>query len=110
MRLARVSRLDVLPANSPRPEQAVSVVAGGIGLHLPLAGLVDVAEEKGRIAKELAEVEEHLKQAQARLENPGFVGKAPHHVVEGARRRSRELSEKAAKLRAHLAELEQLSS
>lgn len=103
--LARLSELEVRPAESPKPEQAAAAVAAGISVYLPLAGLVDVEAEIERLRKELAETEEQLQRSSARLTNAGFVQKAPAEVVEGARRRHRELEEKATKVKALLSEL-----
>ena len=103
--LARLSDMDVRPADSPKPEQAAAAVAAGVALYLPLAGLIDIAAEVERLRRELAETEEQLKRSAARLANRGFVEKAPAEVVEGARRRHRELEEKAEKVKALLAEL-----
>ena len=97
--------MDVRPADSPKPEQAAAAVAAGVALYLPLAGLIDIAAEVERLRRELAETEEQLKRSAARLANRGFVEKAPAEVVEGARRRHRELEEKAEKVKALLAEL-----
>ena len=56
-------------------------------------------------SKELEETEAQLERSAARLNNAGFVQRAPAEVVEGARRRHRELEEKADKVRQLLAEL-----
>lgn len=103
--LARLSSLEVRPADSPKPEQAAAAVAGGVSIYLPLAELVDIEAETERLRKELAEATEQLERSAKRLANEGFVTKAPAEVVEGARRRHRELEEKVAKVKSLLAEL-----
>lgn len=103
--LAHLSELALRDADAPKPDQALAAVAGGVEVFLPLAGLVNLDEEIARLEKELAEVNEHLKRTQSRLDNPGFVNKAPASVVEGARRQLSELQDRKAKLEATLAEL-----
>jgi len=103
--LAKVGDARIEPPGSAKPEKAVPAVAGGVEIFLPLAGLVDVEAEAARLKKELEEVLGELERARARLANPGFVEKAPAHVVEGARARVRELEDAEQKLRARLAEL-----
>lgn len=103
--LGRLSGLEVRPADSDKPERAVAAVAAGVSLYVPLADLVDVEAEVERLRKELAETNEQLSRSSARLTNTGFVQKAPAEVVEGARRRHRELEEQATKVKALLAEL-----
>jgi valyl-tRNA synthetase len=52
-----------------------------------------------RLARELAETEEALARAEARLADPLFTSRAPAAVVEGTRRRAAELRERVERLR-----------
>ncbi len=103
--LARLSDLEVRTADSGKPKQAAVAVASGVSIYVPLADLIDVEAEVARLRKELEETEAQLERSAARLNNAGFVQRAPAEVVEGARRRHRELEEKADKVRQLLAEL-----
>ena len=67
---------------------------------VPLAELVDLEKEKARIEKELKKNRAELDKLEAKLGNPGFVNKAPAHVVEAEQ-------DRAEKLRALLAKLEE---
>ena len=69
-------------------------------LFMPLAELVDLEKEKARIEKELKKNRAELDKLEAKLGNPGFVNKAPAHVVEAEQ-------DRAEKLRALLAKLEE---
>ena len=68
--------------------------------YLPLAELVDLDKERARIAKELDKNRKELDKLEAKLQNPGFVNKAPANVVEAER-------DRADKLRALIAKLEE---
>ena len=103
--LAKVNDLVIASSGDPKPEKAVTAVAAGIEISLPLAGLIDLEEERARLQKELEEVTAELARSKSRLSSQGFLEKAPAHVVEGARARHRELEASEAKLRARLAEL-----
>ncbi len=103
--LAKVGEATVAPAGAAKPEKAATAVTPGVEIFLPLAGLVDLDQELARLNKELEQVTAELERARARLANPGFVQKAPAHVVEGARARVRELEATEEKLKARLAEL-----
>jgi len=103
--LARVGHVDFLDETAPAPGQAVALIAGGVQVHLPLAGLVDIEQEVARLEKELAETEQQLAAVNARLSNEGFVGKAPEHVVQRERQRQQDLVEKGRLLRQRLDEL-----
>jgi len=104
-RLANVEGLVLHPAGqgaARRPQCAVSVGAG-FEVLVPLAGVVDMAAETARVAKEIAKVEADLGGIEKRLGNPSFVEKAPAEVVDEARARAEELQERRRKLEAHRA-------
>ena len=78
----------------------VTVTTHAARLFMPLAELVDLEKEKARIEKELKKNRAELDKLEAKLGNPGFVNKAPAHVVEAEQ-------DLAEKLRALLAKLEE---
>ena len=78
----------------------VTVTTHAARLFMPLAELVDLEKEKARIEKELKKNRAELDKLEAKLGNPGFVNKAPAHVVEAEQ-------DRAKKLRALLAKLEE---
>ena len=67
--------------------------------------LVDLAEEKKRIEKELSQRKNELAGLEARLNNPAFVSKAPEQVVQGQRERAETLRSLIAKLEESAASL-----
>ena len=87
----------------PRPRQAAVHVEPEIEVHLPLAGLIDFAAERSRVTKEIARTEAELQGLRRRLDNAGFVERAPREVVEKDRARAEELAGKREKLARHLA-------
>jgi valyl-tRNA synthetase len=58
-----------------------TIVVGGIQVYLPLGELVDVAKETARLGKELAAIDGEIKRAAGRLNNPGFISKAPAAII-----------------------------
>ena len=54
-------------------------------LSMPMAELVDLEKERARLEKEKAAAEGEIARAQAKLQNEGFVKKAPEKVVEDVR-------------------------
>ena len=54
-------------------------------IFMPLAELVDFEKELARIAKEKANAEKQLAGIENKLKNEGFLAKAPEAVVSGAR-------------------------
>ncbi|MFE5112053.1 valine--tRNA ligase [Streptomyces sp. NPDC056663] len=59
----------------------------GATVALDLSGTIDVAAERKRLAKDLAAAEKEKAQAEGKLGNEAFLGKAPDHVVEKIRTR-----------------------
>ena len=84
-----------------KPEDAAALVVGSIEIYLPLAGMVDLAEEKIRLEKDLKEAESHI----ARLEKllgSDFANKAPEAVVQKERDKLAAYKDTAEKLKAQL--------
>src|SRR5713101_1593156 len=99
--LAGLGSLEVRESG-PRPAQAAPFVGSAMEIFIPLAGLIDVKEERGRLSKEIARVTADLEGLSRKLDNPNFVSKAPAEVVEKDRARMKELQLKKAKLQEHL--------
>jgi valyl-tRNA synthetase len=97
--LARVRPLRVERELAQKPEQSATVVAGAVLVYLPLAGLVDRDAERARLSKEITSTEGEIARAEALLNKPDFVQRAPEAVVARERERVAVGLEKLAKLR-----------
>ena len=67
------------------PGNTVSAVCPCGEVFIPMGELVDEEKEIARLNKEIAAMEKEIARAEGKLNNPGFVGKAPAHVVEAER-------------------------
>lgn len=106
--LGGIDNLELRPLNGEKPENAMAAVVTGIEVYLPLAGLIDVEKETQRLSKELASMEKDLQRAGGKLNNAGFLAKAPEDVIAKERAKYEELSgkiEAVKKRMAYLAEL-----
>jgi valyl-tRNA synthetase len=107
--LRRLARLEAVTIDPTEPTGlgggTAKLLAAGAELYLPLENLLDLDEERARLRKELASLEQERARAQAKLDNPQFVAKAPEQVVGKARARLAEVDEQLAKVRAQLGEL-----
>ena len=83
----------------------VTIVTNDAKIYIPLGDLVDFEAEAKRLQKELAAAEEKLAFINKKLDNPGFVNKAPEKVVQQNRDEAAKLTEKIANLRASLENL-----
>jgi valyl-tRNA synthetase len=87
-RLAKTTLAQV--ERAPGGQAANVIIPGGTELVVPLEGLIDVEKECARLRTELAALEKQLTALEARLENPGFVQRAPANVVESERVKAQE--------------------
>lgn len=69
---------------------AHSVLSDGSEVTVPLAGLVDLAKECGKLRGELEQLETQLKTLSKRLQNEGFTSRAPANVVAAERTKEEE--------------------
>jgi valyl-tRNA synthetase len=97
-RLMCASSIDVRGEEPDDVTGLVCDVTHDAKIYMPLAELVDIAEELQRIAKEREKAEKGLAIIEKKLSNEAFVAKAPEAVVSAER-------EKAEKLRALIAKL-----
>ena len=84
----------------------VTIVTNDAKIYIPLGDLVDFEAEAKRLQKELAAAEEKLAFINKKLDNPGFVNKAPEKVVQQNRDEAAKLTEKIANLRSSLENLD----
>jgi valyl-tRNA synthetase len=80
MTLARLEKLDWLDADAEVEGAAVAPLSIA-RIFLPLAGLVNVAEEQARLNKEIGKVDKDIAKLETKLGNPKFRGNAPAEVV-----------------------------
>jgi len=95
------SELTIEESLKDKPQDAVALVIGSVEIHIPLAGMVDLAEEKSRLEKELKEAESHIERLE-KLLSSDFANKAPAPVVQKERDKLAGYKETAEKLKTQL--------
>ncbi len=85
-----------------KPEHSAIDVEQGVEIFVPLAGLVDIGEEKKRLSKELKKTEVDAEKSRRKLTNPQFLEKAAPAVVEKEQTKLAEFDERISKLRRQL--------
>lgn len=103
--IARLARLSEVTPVDAMPKGAVTVAADGAVFGLPIADLIDVAEEKARLQKTLDKLVKEIGGLKGRLGNPKFVESAPEEIVDEARENLAAREEEAGKLSEALARL-----
>ena len=100
--LAKLSEVTVdatLPENQGAPVQVV----GNVEMMLKVE--IDVKAERERLSKEITRLQGEIAKANGKLNNAGFVAKAPPAVIEQEKKRVAEFGETLAKLETQLSAL-----
>ena len=84
---------------------AVQVVTNAARAFIPMMELIDRDKELARLAKERANCEKEIASAAAKLDNEGFVSKAPAQVVQKIRDTHAAARERLAKIEESIAAL-----
>ncbi|NTZ17162.1 valine--tRNA ligase [Paenibacillus sp. JMULE4] len=87
------------------PDKAMTGIVTGAELYLPLAGLIDIAQEIARLEKELGTLHNEVARIEKKLSNQGFIAKAPAKVIEEEKAKLADYADKRDKVNARLAEL-----
>ena len=87
-------------------EGAVTIVVSDAKIYIPMNELVDKEAELARLNKELAQVEKLLAQDEGKLNNAGFMAKAPEAVVEKIKGQAQREREKIALIKAAIEALQ----
>ena len=96
--IMRLARLSSIAFEDSVPKASAQIVLNEATVALPLEGVIDFAAEKARLAKELEKIAKDTAAIDGRLNNPGFVAKAPPEVLEESRERKAELESRKAKV------------
>ncbi|WP_206930687.1 valine--tRNA ligase [Roseococcus thiosulfatophilus] len=102
MRLARVEAPQFLADAAEGAGPGASAVAVDVPLFLPLSGVVDLAAEAKRLAKDRAKAEAERAKLEAKLANPGFRAKAEEAVIAETEQRLADAAAEVARLDAAL--------
>jgi valyl-tRNA synthetase len=94
-------QVTILASLASRPVNSVALVAGTVEIYLPLSGMVDQEEQRGRFTKELSDIQVQIDRLNKLLESD-FASKAPAAVVQKEREKLADFQQTAEKLRAQL--------
>ena len=105
-RLASASSVELLQPDQQVEGKIVSAVCPAAEVLIPLGDLVDLGKEIERLKKEYASLQDEIVRAEAKLNNPGFLGKAPAALVAQERQKLEERQQMVRTLDKRLQELE----
>ncbi len=99
------SASDVTVGDSFSIDGSVSIVTADAKIYIPMGDLVDFEAERKRVMKEKEAAEKKLAQINGKLNNPGFLSKAPQNVIDGQKADAEKLTEKIKMIDESLASL-----
>ncbi len=81
-KLASAQNVTVTSSKDGIDANAVNIVVEGAEIFMPLGELVDKEKELDRLNKEKIKLEGEIKRVEGKLNNQGFVAKAPQKVID----------------------------
>ena len=85
LKLAGASEIKFVSSQEEAGSRLAVKVLPACTLYIPMGELVDFAKERERLEKELERVTEEIRRADGKLNNQGFVSKAPKNLIESER-------------------------
>ena len=98
--IRQVCRLDEMTGAA-----SARIEVGTVTIEFDLSGAIDVVAERARLTKDLATAEKDRQTAKVKLDNEGFMAKAPMEVVQEIRARLAETTADIERITAALAAL-----
>ena len=93
--MARISDVTRAPIYSPG---TIQLVVRGEAIGLAISGLIDLAAERARLAKEMQKADADIARVDAKLRNANFVARAPEEVVEEEKEKREEALARKTKI------------
>jgi valyl-tRNA synthetase len=103
--LAVGEKITILQETEHNLPQSASAVLKGVTVYLPLKGLLDLDKEMAKVRKEIEGASKEQKRLEDKLNNPGFIGKAPENVITKEREKLEAVHSKLRSLRIRLSDL-----
>ncbi len=107
--LARLSSLEVQNAGK-RPKSSATAVVSNASIFVFLEGIIDFTKETERLEKEIKKLNTELTTVAKKLQNEGFLSKAPADVIEKVREKQSLLLEKQQKIQTNLDRIKEVEA
>jgi len=79
--LSTLARLEAIDFADTSPKKSAQIVVGEATYCLPLEGVIDFAEERARLEKDIKKLDGEIKRLEGKLGNAKFIANAPETVV-----------------------------
>jgi len=101
--LAKVEKIEI--GKLKKPENSAVRVLKDVEIYIPLAGLMDVEEEKNRLEEEIDKLKSLLEKNKERLSDKNFLAKAPAEIIEKEKAKKEDWQMRLKKLKENLQSL-----
>jgi valyl-tRNA synthetase len=110
--IINLARLSSLTVENPgqRPKSSATAVVNSASIFVSLEGIIDFAKETQRLEKAIKKLAAELTTVARKLENEGFLTKAPADVVEKVRQKQSALVEKQQKIQTNLDKIKEVEA
>ena len=106
LKLAGAGEIKFVSSQAEAGEKIVTKVLPACTLFIPMGELVDFEKERERLNKELDRVTEEIRRADGKLNNQGFISKAPKKLVDDEREKLNKFCDLREKLVQQLKQLQ----
>ena len=96
--LKRLARLDTITVQNDFPEGSIQSIVEEAVFAIHLNEVIDVTAETDRLKKEITKVEKEISKISGKLNNQGFLEKAPDAVIQENKSRLQDEQSKLEKL------------
>ncbi len=103
--LAFATKVELRETREGLSDSAVTIPLSGAVVCIPLDQLVDLEQERARLSKEKERLEGEIRRVEGKLNNAGFVAKAPANVVADERAKKEKYEAQLAQIVKSLADL-----
>ena len=106
LKLGGAAEIKFVASKEEAGEKPVTKVLPNCTLFIPMGELVDLEKEKERLEKELERVTGEIRRADGKLNNQGFLSKAPKSLVDSEREKLNKFCDLREKLLSQLKDLQ----
>ncbi len=107
-KLASAQNVEIKSSKDGIDANSVNIVVDGAEIFMPLGELVDKEKELERLNKEKAKLEGEIKRVEGKLNNQGFVAKAPQKLIDEEKEKGEKYKEMLEKVLKSIEDMEKM--
>ncbi|MBN2689266.1 MAG: valine--tRNA ligase [Gammaproteobacteria bacterium] len=96
--IIKLAKLELIENTPEKLPATATALINQLELHIPLADIIDVAAERGRLEKSINKLKIEIQKSEAKLNNINYINRAPEKIVATEKARLAENQTALAKL------------